>query len=206
MPIMEQGFWGSFVLFFELEVLWSWFLGDMEPLESSVVIFVIGDFFDDVLFFIHELSVISEIGSISAHVWFKEQETTVGFLFDLVLGLVDDLVEGVGEAGDVEVRFFLLGFKALDLFVVEFIDAWAECLLEGAFDEQLAGDTALLEGGLVVGEDFVEVSVLEILPDAFFFSLILAVILFLFLFEQISTKINVSNELAQRAVVRLNQR
>jgi hypothetical protein len=50
---MEQGFWGSFVLFFKLEVLWSWFLGDMKPLESSVVIFVIGDFFDDALFFIH---------------------------------------------------------------------------------------------------------------------------------------------------------
>jgi hypothetical protein len=123
MSIMEQGFWGSFVLLLQLEVLWSWFLGDMKPLESSVVIFVISDFFDDVLFFIHELSVISEIGSIFAHVLFEEQEATVGFLFDLVLGLVDDLVEGVGETGDVEVGFFLLGFKALNLFVVEFVDA-----------------------------------------------------------------------------------
>jgi hypothetical protein len=40
-----------------------------------------------------------------------------------VLGLVDDLVEGVGEAGDVEIVFFLLGFKTLDLFMVEFVDA-----------------------------------------------------------------------------------
>ena len=123
MAIVEQGFLGSFVLFFELEVFWSGFLGDMKALESSVVIFVIGDFFDDVFFFIHELSVISETGSIFAHVLFEEKKATVGFLFDLVFGLVDDLVEGVGEAGDVEVGFFLLGFEALYLFVVEFVDA-----------------------------------------------------------------------------------
>jgi hypothetical protein len=64
----------------------------MQPLQSPVVILVIGKFLHDVFLFTYGLRAIFHIGSLFSHILFQEKEALIWLLFHRLLGLADDLV------------------------------------------------------------------------------------------------------------------